>query len=70
LPIDARQRSSSPGIVGGSGTFSWKSRIRPSTSDSMTPNSRASCLGTGIAATVTPAPTSTWLLIICCGSMR
>ena len=24
----------------------------------MTPNSRASCFGTGIAATVTPAPTS------------
>ena len=52
----ARQRLSSPGMVGGSDDFSWKSRIRPSASDSITPNAVASCFATGIAATVTPAP--------------
>jgi hypothetical protein len=54
----ARHRESSPGIVGGSDDFSWNAWMTPLTSDSITPNESASCLGTGIAATVTPAPVS------------
>ncbi len=66
----ARQRESSPGMVGGVGDFSWKATMFPSSSDSITPKSTASCFGTGIAATVTPAPDSTCSATIWRGSIR
>ena len=60
---------SSPGMVGGAGDFSWKARIFPWASDSMTPNSGPCSFGTGMAATVTPAPVSMWCSTIWRGSM-
>jgi hypothetical protein len=56
----ARHFVSSPTMVGGLGDFSWNSTILPWPSASITPKSTASCLGTGMAATVTPASVSMW----------
>ena len=57
MPIDAYARSGWPGMPGGSAGFSRNASIvRPSAAAWITPNAVASSRGTGIAATVTPAP--------------
>ena len=60
-----------PGSGGGSAGFSRNaSMVRPSAATLTMPNAEASDRGTGIAATVTPAPCATWWSIICWGSIR
>ena len=44
--------------------------VRPSRPTPTMPNAEASCRGTGMAATVTPAPYRRWCSIICAGSIR
>ncbi len=44
--------------------------IRLSAATLTMPKAEASIRGTGIAATVTPAPCATWWSIICWGSIR
>ena len=57
-------------MVGASGFFSWKARMRPSSSASITPNSEACFFGAGMAATVTSARFSTWYSIMLAMFMR
>ena len=52
-------------MSGGFSTFSWKATMRPPSPTSITPKSRASARGTGIAATVASAFTSWWKRTIC-----
>ncbi len=69
--MDANAWSWRPGIGGGSAGFSRNaSMVRPSLAVLMTPNADASARGTGIAATVTPAPYDRCCSIICIGSIR
>src|ERR1700750_1084873 len=63
--------SACPGMGGGSAGFSRNASIvRPSGPTLTMPKAEASLRGTGMAATVTPAPWRTWGSIICCGSIR
>ena len=58
-------------MPGGSAGFSRNaSTVRPSLPTPTTPNSVASSRGTGMEATVTPAPCSMCCSIICDGSIR
>ena len=55
--MDANASSGEPGSAGGSADFSRNASMRwPSGAACTTPNSVADVLGTGMAATVTPAP--------------
>ena len=57
MPIEANASSGRPGRGGGSAGFSRKaSMVRPFAAAWITPNAVASLRGTGMAATVTPAP--------------
>ncbi len=63
--------SAFPGMGGGSAGFSRNASIvLPSGATLTMPKADASLRGTGMAATVTPAPCRTWWSIICTGSIR
>jgi hypothetical protein len=63
--------SALPGMGGGSAGFSRNASIVLPSGPTLTmPKADASLRGTGMAATVTPAPCRTWWSIICIGSIR
>ena len=59
-PVPAQQRLGPHWYTGSAGFSRNASMVRPSALTLMMPNAEASCRGTGIAATVTPAPCRTW----------
>ncbi len=67
--MDANASSGRPGKAGGDAGFSRNASTRCPSSWT-TPNDAADARGTGIAATVTPAPRARCASIICAGSIR
>ena len=69
-PVPAQQRLGPYWYTGSAGFSRNASTLLPSGPTLTMPNAEASCRGTGMAATVTPAPWVTWWSIICWGSIR